>query len=252
MTRAETAPPMMERQAHSRFNRLPHSIETDKKSWVVFTVNADVVNVASTSLGGESPTLRQLAEPNMVYAGNTYARTIPTSGLVEIPPDLHNSPAGTLLNYGSVGTMPNIYGAYSGMFRTSGFVETTPDLHNSPAGTLFNYGSVGTMPSIYGTYSGMFPISGFAEMTPDPQAAIFPNTWSDQIIQNAAEQLPAAVQPTQGISEHTKRDDEMANMISSSQSMLTVASSVFEAMRPLTDKERRYLGKFYNRAFKTR
>lgn len=210
MTRAETVPPPMERQAHGRFNRLPRSIETDKKSWVVFTVNADVVNVASTSLGGQSPILRQLAEPNMVYVRNTYARTIPTSG----------------------------------------FVEITPDLHNSPAGTLFNYGSVGTMPNIYGMYSGMFPTSGFVEMTPDPQAGIFPNTWFDQITQNVGEQLSAAFQPTQVISE--KREDEMANMVSSSQSMLTVASSVFEAMRPLTDKERRYLGKFYNRAFKTR
>ena len=214
MTRAQNAPPIAT-QAHVRFNGLQRSIETDKKYWVVFTIHAEAVNVASTSLGSQNP-MRQM--------------------------DLQYSLAG--VNYGSVDTRPDICGGYSRMF-SCGLVDTRPDLQYSLAGV--NYGSVDTRPDICGGYSRMFSC-GLADTAPDSQAGIIPN-W---IIQYVDKQASSASQPTQGISEHTKSEDEMANMISSSQSMLTVSSSVFKDMRPLTDKERRYLGRFYNRAFKTR
>jgi len=46
--------------------------------------------------------------------------------------------------------------------------------------------------------------------------------------------------------------NDVGEMVLSTQSIRTVASAVFNDVRPLTDKERRYLRRFYNRAYKLR
>ncbi len=217
MTPSPIVPSPIAMQARGSFNIPPRLIETDKKSWVVVTVNADVVNVASTSLGGQCPMMSQFHAADVVYVRDADARTTPISGLAEMmPDDLHIFLADTRSNC-SVGVMPNIWGVYSEIFPTATLVEVSvPNFYDPPP--------VGTLP----------------------------NYRFDQTAHYIGEQLASAFRPKRDVSEFAKPEDEMANMISGSQSMLTVASSVFNDMRPLTDKERLYLGKFYNRAFKTR
>jgi hypothetical protein len=54
------------------------------------------------------------------------------------------------------------------------------------------------------------------------------------------------------VSEKGTLQSGMAELISHSESLRTVAVAVFNNMRPLTNKERQYLGKFYSRAYKAR
>jgi hypothetical protein len=63
-------------------------------------------------------------------------------------------------------------------------------------------------------------------------------TWSPDILAN------------EPVLKDTAREDHVSEMISSSQKILTVAAAVFNNVRPLTDKERRHLRTFYNRAYK--
>jgi hypothetical protein len=60
------------------------------------------------------------------------------------------------------------------------------------------------------------------------------------------------IQPTERASEQAAREAHIPEMISSSQSIRTVATAIFDDVRPLTDKERNYLRKFYSRVYKKR
>ena len=59
-------------------------------------------------------------------------------------------------------------------------------------------------------------------------------------------------QPIKQVSAQPAQKDHISEMISSAESIRTVAAAVFDNVRPLKDKELNYLRKFYGRVYKKR
>jgi len=89
--------------------------------------------------------------------------------------------------------------------------------------------------------------------TVNPRATSAFNFFDVQsVMQDFGEICSPAIQSSVRVLEPTAREEYIPEIISSSQSIRTVAAAIFDNVRLLTDKERKYLRKFYNRVYKTR
>ena len=74
----------------------------------------------------------------------------------------------------------------------------------------------------------------------------------DSMMQDFVPRRSSDTQSITKVFHQVAREDRIPEMISFSQSIRTVAAAVFDNVRPLTDKERNYLRKFYRRVYKER